>query len=53
MSLASVFEAFDESSTGDLFIEVFDDIPKWAFAKTPFVSAVSAHFNYKAERQRR
>jgi hypothetical protein len=53
LSLASIFESFDESSTGDIFIQVLDDLPKWAFHKTPFVKGVSEHFDYKAERKER
>lgn len=52
ISLAAVFESFDAGLLGDIFVVVLDDVPKWAFHKAPLVSSISAHFNYKAERQR-
>lgn len=52
ISLAAVFESFDVGLLGDIFVAVLDDMPKWAFHKTPLVSSISSHFRYKAERQR-
>lgn len=51
ISLAAVFESFDAALLGDVFVQVFDDNPKWTFHKTLFVKNISAHYDYKAERQ--
>jgi len=51
ISLACAFEAFDGGLLGDIFVQVLDDHPKWAFHKTPLVRSISSHFDYKAERQ--
>lgn len=51
LALASHFEAFDAGLVGDIFIHVLDDEKRWSFHKTSLVSAVSRHFDYKAERQ--
>ena len=53
ISLAAVFESFDPELLGDVFVQVFDDNPKWTFHKTPLVKSISAHYDYKVERQRR
>jgi hypothetical protein len=52
ISLAAVLESFDESLVGDIFVHVLDDNSKWAFHKTRLVKSISAHYDYKAERQR-
>jgi hypothetical protein len=52
VSLAAVFESFDHALLGDVFVGIFDDHTKWAFHRTPLVKAISAHFDYKAERRR-
>jgi hypothetical protein len=36
---------------GDLFINVWDEEPKWAFHKGKFMSQLSKHFDYKHERR--
>lgn len=51
LALASHLEAFDSALVGDIFTELLDDMTRWSFHKTPLVSAVSRHFDYKAERQ--
>ena len=51
LSLAAAFEAFDVGLLGDVFINVFDDNPQWAFHKTPLIKSISAYFDYKVERQ--
>jgi hypothetical protein len=50
--LALIFEGIGPSITGDLFITVFDDHPRWRFHRTKFVAEVSRYFDYKSERQR-
>ena len=51
--LTLVFEGIGSSFTGELFVTLFDDEPRWRFHRTKFVSRVSQHFDYKAERQHR
>ena len=51
LALASQFEAFDHGLVGDIFVHFFDSEPRWLFRKTPLVSAINRHFDYKAERQ--
>jgi hypothetical protein len=51
--LAFIFEALGPSSTGDLFVGVLDHLDGWVFADAPFVSSISATFDYKHERQHR
>lgn len=51
--LALVFEGVGPSFTGDLFVQLLDDEQRWRFRRTKFVSRVSQHFDYKAERQSR
>jgi hypothetical protein len=48
-----VFEGIGPSFTGDLFIGVLDDLPRWRFRKTKFVGEISRFFDYKFERQQR
>ena len=36
---------------GDIFTAALDDEPKWVFHKTRFTKSLSAHFDYKSERQ--
>jgi hypothetical protein len=38
---------------GDIYTAALDDMRKWSFHNTPFAKALSAHFDYKAERQNR
>jgi hypothetical protein len=49
--LVYVFEALGPSSTGDVFINLIDELPNWPFAATAFVPAISASYDYKDERQ--
>ena len=51
VTLVYVFEALGPSSTGDVFINVIDESPDWPFASTAFLSAISAAYDYKQERQ--
>lgn len=46
-----LFVGFGQSMSGDLFIEVFDQNPKWQFHKGKYVRQYSKLFNYKLERQ--
>jgi hypothetical protein len=48
-ALASHFEAFDHDLVGDIFEPPI--AKRWSFLKTPLVSAIDRHFDYKAERQ--
>ncbi len=50
VALALYFHGYDLSMTGDIFIEILDDLPKWKFHKGKYVSVVSAYFDYKSER---
>lgn len=38
---------------GDIYTAALDDMPKWSFHSTRFAKALSAHFDYKLERQNR
>jgi len=49
--LVYVFEALGPSSTGDVFINVIDELRSWPFAATAFLPAISASYDYKQERQ--
>lgn len=51
--LALIFQGIGPSFTGDLFIQIFDDLPDWKFHRTRFVAQISRHFDYKVERQDR
>ncbi|MGB3384774.1 MAG: hypothetical protein WBA64_08845 [Marinomonas sp.] len=53
MALSLYFHGYDLSMTGDLFVGALDDMPKWSFHKGKYVSAVSAYFDYKHERNMR
>jgi hypothetical protein len=50
--LVMIFEGIGPAFTGDLFIQLFDERPEWKFHRTKFAKQVSAHFDYKLERQR-
>jgi hypothetical protein len=52
IALACVFRSL-EPMTGEVFIEVLDDLLWWPFHHTPHCYRMSAMFNYKAERQNR
>lgn len=49
LALASHFEAFDHGLVGDIMEPPLH--PRWSFLKTPLVSAINRHFDYKAERK--
>lgn len=49
--LATVFEGIGPMFTGDLLVHLFDHKKKWSYSKTTYVGAISAHFEYKHERQ--
>ncbi len=51
--LTMLFTGFGPSMSGDLFIELYDDMPKWKFHKGKYVKQYSALFNYKQERKNR
>jgi len=53
VALTLYFHGYDLSMTGDIFIEILDDSPKWKFHKGKYVSVVSAYFDYKHERNMR
>ncbi|MGZ3724561.1 MAG: hypothetical protein ACXWQQ_02135 [Pseudobdellovibrio sp.] len=44
------FNACGPSTTGDLFINIYDNEPDWKFHKSGFVKKISDSYNYKAER---
>lgn len=48
--LVLVFEGIGPSFTGDVFVQLFDDEPKWKFHRTRYMAQVSKHFEYKMER---
>lgn len=49
--LTMLFIGFGQSMSGDLFIEVFDDDPKWKFHKGKYIKEYSKLFDYKTERR--
>jgi len=49
--LALIFEGIGPDFSGDLFVSLLDEAPKWKFHKTKFVSQVSGFFDYKVERR--
>jgi hypothetical protein len=53
LALVMIFQGIGPSFTGDLFIQVFDDLPDWKFHRTRFTAQASRSFDYKVERQRR
>lgn len=50
--LAIYFHALSMSLTGDIFIQVLDDLKTWNFHKGRWCTAVSRTFDYKLERKR-
>lgn len=50
--LVFLFEALGHASAGDVML-AFDDFEGWPFHDTTFLSALSATFDYKAERELR
>jgi hypothetical protein len=53
VALTLYFHGYDLSMTGDILIEVLDDLPDWKFHKGKYVRVVSAYFDYKHERNMR
>jgi hypothetical protein len=53
IALALYFHGYDLSMTGDVFIQMLDDLPAWKFHKGKYVACVSAYFDYKHERNMR
>jgi hypothetical protein len=49
--LALNFEGAGRTVAGDLFIQVFNGVPRWKFHRTKFSAQVSHLFDYKAERR--
>lgn len=45
------FNACGPSTTGDLFIQIYDHDPKWKFHQSKFIKEVSDSYNYKHERK--
>lgn len=48
-----IFQGLGIAATGDLFIHVFDDKPKWKLHKGRYCRLVSAIYDYKLERQQK
>jgi hypothetical protein len=53
IALTLFFHGYDLSMTGDVFINLLDEHPKWKFHKGKYVACVSAYFDYKHERNMR
>lgn len=53
MALTLYFHGYGLPMTGDVFIQVLDDLQSWKFHKGKYVSVVSAYFDYKDERNMR
>ena len=53
IALALYFHGYGLSMSGDIFIEVLDDLPEWKFHRGKYVEVVSAYFDYKHERNMR
>jgi hypothetical protein len=53
IALALYFHGYGLTMSGDIFIEVLDDLPEWKFHKGKYVGVVSAYFDYKHERNMR
>ncbi|GLK47982.1 hypothetical protein GCM10017620_09550 [Brevundimonas intermedia] len=49
--LVRVFYSIGTSMSGDIFVQMLDDQPKWRFHKGKFVSRLSRCFDYKHERK--
>ena len=53
IALTLFFHGYHLSMTGDVFINLLDDLPDWKFHKGKYVACVSAYFDYKHERNMR
>jgi len=51
IALWCVFDSLGPGLTGDLFINVFDDVLWWPYHHSPLAYSISRGLNYKAERQ--
>ncbi len=49
--LTLLFINFGQSMSGDIFIQVYDDEPKWKFHKGKYIKHYSKLFDYKSERR--
>jgi hypothetical protein len=50
--LTLMFHGLGESMAGDLFIQLFDSMPKWKYHNGKYVNKYSHLFDYKAERKK-
>lgn len=53
MALALYLHGYGLSMTGDVYIQVLDDMEKWKFHNGKYLSVISAYFDYKHERNMR
>lgn len=53
IAMALFFHGYGLPMSGDIFINVLDDLADWKFHKGKYVSVVSAYFDYKHERNMR
>lgn len=53
IALALYFHGYGLSMSGDIFVDILDDMPEWKFHKGKYVGVVSAYFDYKHERNMR
>lgn len=51
LAVVLICEGIGPNFTGDLYIQLFDEYPRWNFHRTKFAGQVSAQFDYKLERQ--
>jgi hypothetical protein len=51
LAVVLIFEGVGPAFTGDMYIQLFDDRPKWNFHRTRFTPQVGRFFDYKLERQ--
>jgi hypothetical protein len=51
LAVVLICEGIGPNFTGDLYVQLFDDYPRWNFHRTKFAAQISAHFDYKLERQ--
>ena len=51
LAVVLIFEGVGPAFTGDMYIHLLDDNPKWKFHRTKFTPEVGRFFDYKFERQ--
>jgi len=51
LAVVLICEGIGPDFTGDLYVQLFDEYPRWNFHRTKFVAQISAQFDYKLERQ--